>query len=440
MTQSNFAIRLPSIALAVALLAGCSSKTYLMPTPNAYTHPEWNPFAEVPAALQSDSVSVMYVTDRVPTKQAADHWEYGYDRSRSASFGDSVVQIGQNQSWDDIVAASRTNNRAKKFEIAITSTNEIARFQDTPPTLFVSDDQLATEHISDASQLQIDAEKQFHEDLTRRLALTPRKEVFIFVHGFNDTFDYAVLTTAQLWHFLGREGVPLCYTWPAGEGLLKAYEYTLESTDFTVYHFKQILRMIASHPEVKKINIIAHSRGTAVLTDTLREMYLEVRDQGDEHIKAMKFGNVVLAAADLELDVVLQRDATERVSRAVDHAAIYFSDHDKALGLSEWLFGGFMRLGDVDFKMFSPEELEVIRSMNRVQLIKAKVKDLGDFNHAYFHTSPAVSSDIVLYMRLRLLPGAQHGRPLQVADEGYWIITDGYPGADWSLPQHAGNN
>ena len=151
----------------------------------------------------------------------------------------------------------------------------------------------------------------------------------------------------------------------------------------------------------------------------------------------MKFGNVVLAAADLELDVVIQRDSTERVSLAADRTAIYFSDHDKALGLSSWLFGGFTRLGDVDFKLFSPDELEIIRSLNRVQLIKAKVKDMGDFNHAYFHTSPSVSSDIVLFLRYQLLPGAEHGRPLQVADEGYWIVYDGYPGPTWTLPVSA---
>ena len=79
---------------AVALASGCSSKTYLMPTPNAYTHPTWNPFADVPPALQGDEVSVLYVTDRAAEEETADQWEYGYERSRSAAFGEAVVQIG----------------------------------------------------------------------------------------------------------------------------------------------------------------------------------------------------------------------------------------------------------------------------------------------------------------------------------------------------------
>jgi esterase/lipase superfamily enzyme len=429
------------VAVAGVVLSGggggCSSKTYLMPTPNAYTHPAWNPFANVPPELQGDTVSVMYATDRVPTNEATDHWEYGYDRSRSAAFGAAVVKIGDKLTWDDVVKNSRVSKRPRKLEIAITTTNEMARFEQTPPSLVITDAQLASGKPPEVSQVQIDAEKKFLDDLSARLALTPHKEVFIFVHGFNNTFEDAVLTTAELWHFLGREGVPFCYTWPAGEGLLKAYEYTIDSTEFTVYHFKQTLRLIASHPEVKKINILAHSRGTAVATDTVREMYLEAKCHGEDAVRAMKFGTAVLAAADIDLDVAIQRDAAERVGRAVEFTAIYFSDHDKALSLSSWLFGGVMRLGDIKFEMFDKEEIAVLRKSQRVQMMDAKVKDLGDFNHAYFHTSPAVSSDIVLLLRYGLLPGAEHGRPLVVSDDGYWIIEDGYPGAEWTLPQSA---
>jgi hypothetical protein len=97
------------LVLSLVALAGCSSKTYLMPTPNAYTHPGWNPFAAVPPALQGDEVSVLYVTDRVPEKQTPDRWEYGYERSRSAAFGETVVRIGDGLSWDDLVQAGRTN-------------------------------------------------------------------------------------------------------------------------------------------------------------------------------------------------------------------------------------------------------------------------------------------------------------------------------------------
>jgi len=247
-----------AILLVLALMAsgGCSSKTYLMPTPSIYTSADWNPFAEVPSALQGDKISVLYVTDRVPEEQTPDQWKYGQRRSRSTAFGEGIVQFGESASWEDVVAASRTSKRSKDLEVKLIATREFARFGKTPPTLFISDAQLAARQTQEAGE----AEKLFKEELAARLAKTPRKDVFIYVHGFNNTFEEAVVTTSELWHFLGRQGVPVCYTWPVGIGLIGAYDYTVVSTDYTIYHFKQMLRLIASCPAVEKINIIAHSR------------------------------------------------------------------------------------------------------------------------------------------------------------------------------------
>lgn len=431
-------MRVPAaILLGVGLLpsAGCSHKTYLMPTPNVYTHPDWNPFADVPSALQGDHVSVLYITDRVPEMKTPDHWTYGIGRSRSAAFGDAVVQIGQEQSWGDLVQASRTARRSEKLELKVKMTSEVARFAETPPNLVITDAQMASGGPPAVDPAQVEAERRFKEELAARLAKTPHKEVFIYVHGFEDSFDYAVMTTAELWHFLGREGVPICYTWPAGVGLVRAYEYTLASTQFTIYHFKQALRLIASCPEVEKVNIIAHSRGTAVTTDAVRELYLELRSTTDV-AKTLKFGTVVLAAADIDLDVAIERNATERIGRAVERSAVYISHSDKALGLSSWLFEG-ERVGDVNANVFTTEEIDVLRHSDRLQLIDARVKKSGSFGHSYFHASPAVSSDLILLMRYHLPPGAEHGRPLGVSDAGLWMIDSQYPGPAWMLPEEA---
>src|SRR5688500_10548804 len=88
------------LLLAGFALGGCSSKPTLMPTPTVYTHPDFDPFANVPAELRSNRVEVLYVTDRVPdqdkdAKQSPDHANYGTGRSRSAAFGVAEVQIGK---------------------------------------------------------------------------------------------------------------------------------------------------------------------------------------------------------------------------------------------------------------------------------------------------------------------------------------------------------
>ena len=418
---------------------GCSSKAYLMPTPNIYTQAAWNPFADVAPALQNDEVTVMYFTDRSPEDETPGQWSYGHARSRSAAFGEAVVKIGQDLEWDEIVAASRTADRSRRLELTLTTTNETARFGNTPPALVITDAQFAAGVRPPIDSANAEAESRFREDLARRLALTPHKEVFIYVHGFNNSFEDAVVTTAELWHFLGREGVPISYTWPAAEGGLRAYEYTLASTQFTIYHFKQALRLIASCPEVERINILAHSRGAEVTAETVRELYIEMRGTTDVQ-QTLKLGTVILAAADIDLDVAIARNATERIGRAVERSALYISNKDQALGFSGWLFGGTERVGNFDPELFNETELETLRHSQRFQIIDARVKNRGAFGHGYFHANPAVSSDLILLMRYRLPPGADHGRPLGVSDTGLWMVDDDYPGTAWALPQGSEDN
>jgi esterase/lipase superfamily enzyme len=70
---------------------------------------------------------------------------------------------------------------------------------------------------------------------------------------------------------------------------------------------KQFLRILASTPELEHIHLIAHSRGTDVATTALRELVIETRAVGREARAFAKLSNVVLAAADLDMEVVSWR-------------------------------------------------------------------------------------------------------------------------------------
>ena len=167
------------------------------------------------------------------------------------------------------------------------------------------------------------AAAQVRQDIRQRLALTPRKAAYVYIHGYNNTFEDGVLVIAELWHFLGRQGVPILYTWPAGAGSgLRGYNHDRESGEFTIFHLKQFLRILASTPELEELNLIAHSRGTDVLTSALRELYIETRAAGNDFRTVYRIKNVVLAAADLDLEVVTQRLAAEYVglgTERIDH-------------------------------------------------------------------------------------------------------------------------
>src|ERR1051325_11059273 len=118
------------IALAVGGGAcGCSGSWQLMPTPNLYAQSEKNPFANVPAELQSNQVDVLYLTDRLPKKESSvDNDQYGFERSRAGAFGVSWVQLGKVVWSAYLVEGSRHRERPVKLPVSIVRTEELGRF------------------------------------------------------------------------------------------------------------------------------------------------------------------------------------------------------------------------------------------------------------------------------------------------------------------------
>ncbi len=273
----------------------------------------------------------------------------------------------------------------------------------------------------------------FRRVLVQQLDLTPRKEVFLFVHGYHNSFADAAFAMAELWHFLGRIGVPIVYTWPAGHPGVFGYTYDRESSEFTVYHLRSVLGLIASYPEVEKIHLIAHSRGTDVAVAALRELTIAARAAGDDPRKKYKIHNLVLAAPDLDLEVATQRILGDRLSLSVQRFTIYTSPEDRAIGVASRLFASPRgRIGTLGRDQLS----DTVRS--QVEYSTANVSFVtfeaaadaiftGEgYGHSYFRDAPTVASDVVLMLRDDLDPGTP-GRPLEPLGFRFWKVPPGYP-------------
>jgi esterase/lipase superfamily enzyme len=403
----------------VAVLGGCA-KQQLMPTPNMYAQSRTDPFAKVPPALQTSDIDVMFVTDRAETKDRAGKPDFGYGRSRSLAFGSYVVGVGENISWSELVADSRTQKRKHSLPLWRKEIRVIGRLDETPTPMVMIDG--VPQEDPAAREQREQMRVLFCNEVSRRLALSPtRKEVAVFIHGFNNTIDDAAFTIGEMWHFTGREGVPIAYTWPAG----KSYAYDYESCQFTIFHLKQFLRAIASCPGVEKVHIIAHSRGTDVTTTALRELNIEYKAAGKDTRLGLKIGNLVLCAADLDIDVVGQRIGAERLYLVPERSTIYVSQTDKALGAADWIFKSEDRLGRVNSSELTPQQRKMLTMFPQIQVVDANVKsDL--IGHAYFHSNPAVSSDLIQILLNNADPGAENGRPLIKRDDGFWEIRDDY--------------
>ena len=421
------------LSFLLVLTAGCGGPTPLMPTPNIYARGLAEPFENVPPALETNTVDVLYMTDRKPELSSTpNNMKYGVKRSRSVGYGIATVEFGNDVSWAELEKASKTGKRNVKLPMNITKTVEIGRFPDTPKSLTESDvsSPIAETAGTRPTTTKIERDEQIVRAealLSERLAQVPDKEVFIFVHGYNNKFYHAVTTIAGLWHFLGRRGVPIAYTWPAGQtGLLRGYNYDRESSEFTVFHLKQMIREVAHNPDVKKINLIGHSRGTDVVISALRELHLEFNGAGKNTREELKLGTLILAAPDIDFEVMVQRMTTARLGRVPERFVLYVCSKDSALGIANWLFGGGGRAGKLTSDMFTPDELKVLRATKSIQIVDARIKNPGAFGHDYFHSNPAVSSDLIMAMRYHMMPG-EGGRPLGSDGKGFWSVDDKYP-------------
>jgi esterase/lipase superfamily enzyme len=409
--------------LAALLLCACQPQ--LMPTPNIYSTGRYELFEDVAPPLRSSGVDILYVTDRGPIEKKGELAGYGYERCRSVAFGSCTVEIGKGLTWDELLQESTAPRRSKSLPLHVRQVNEMGRLPETPWLMTDQDGRLVDDPATVARSNEVG--QRFGDELRRRLALTPSKDVFIYVHGFHNSFEQSVEIIAEFWHFGGRVGVPIVYSWPAGSpGLLRGYNHDRESGEFTIHHLKRFLRLVASVPEVQRIQIIGHSRGTDVITTALRELLFEDTGAGRDTRQTLRIDNVVLASPDLDLDVFFQRFPAERFFHVARHLTIYVSAKDKAIGMAQWLYRSHRRVGDVEPEDFSADEEELLTRIGAYDIVDAKVKT-GALGHSYYHSNPAVSSDLLLLLRYGARAGSPQ-RPLKQVIPGYWVLdSDDYP-------------
>ena len=417
------------------LLTACSGPRVMMPTPNVYVDSGSDIYTGLPEELKSTEVPLFYITDRVPEKDENGDLKYGYERSPSLAFGSTVVDLGEDLSWEELLVASRSGKRLEKVKMQVSEITEIARGPNSPTPYTEVDDVIVED--PEYKAIRLAAAEIFRKVVVQQLALTPRKEVFIFIHGFHNDFDDAAFAMGELWHFLGRIGVPIVYTWPAGHPGLFGYTYDRESSEFTVYHLRQVIEYMSSFPEVEKINIIAHSRGTDVAVTALRELTIKARAQGLSPRKVYKIHNFMLAAPDLDVQVATQRLIGDHMAWSADRFTMYTSPADKAIGWSDKLFAspkgriGNLRVEDMTVAAKTAMErgnsnLTVINFMSSTDKSDSNADSFG---HSYFRNAPTVSSDVILTLRDDLDAGSP-GRPLVHLGGYFWRVPPGYPASN----------
>lgn len=317
----------------IAAISGCSSRPYatLVPVP-----------ATVPGA---HTVDMMVATTRAPSPVRG--VVYGAERGNALTASNIVVSIPPDSvraPGDVIFPRSKPADPSKEF----------ATLKITP-----MDERGATNWFHNIDN--------------------PNKRVLIFVHGFNTSYEEAVFRFAQLSHDAGAETAPVLFTWPS-QGSIFGYLYDRDSANYSRSALEALIEQAAANPEVEEITLMAHSMGSWLTMEALRQYAIRKGDL------PKKLQNIVLASPDLDVDVF--RDQLDEIGTSQDRITIFTSQDDRALLVSRRLAGGTQRLGSVD--LTNPEVMGDFsrRGIEIVDLSGIKGKD--ELNHSKFASTPAV--------------------------------------------------
>ena len=200
------------------------------------------------------------------------------------------------------------------------------------------------------------------------------KQVFVFVPGFNVSFENALRRTAQIAYDVDFDGAAVLFSWPSGSGLT-SYLYSSDRTRAAANQLMAFLETIVAHTGATKVHLIAHSMGSVVLLDTLEKIKIK---REAAHDKGAEFAEIILHSPDVAKDRFSQVMA--EVSGLGSGATLYTASNDRAIALSRWIWGD-----RVDPTVFSGVET--------IDTTDAGSSFLG-LNHDLYVTNPVIFNDM----------------------------------------------
>ncbi|WP_405023172.1 alpha/beta hydrolase [Mesorhizobium sp. BE184] len=309
----------------------------------------------------------------------------------SAMVTASVAEISGNHSIFIATTRQRSSDPTKVFDGERSATLNYARVNVTVPKSHevgkierkrrgASDD--PSKYFMASQAVGFDTAPKFQEALNTDVAARGGR-VVVFVHGYNTSFDSAVYRLTQITHDANYPGTPVLFSWASG-GKTTDYVYDKESASAARDQLEVTLRLLAQSG-ARRIDIVAHSMGTWVTMETLRQLAIT----GDRDLGG-KLGDVVLASPDIDVDVF--KSQMRRYGKPTTPFILLLSGDDRALQLSGWLAGSRPRVGDYKNAADLAEY-----GVNVIDLSDAKGADR--LNHTKFANNPQLIG--LLGQRLR---------------------------------------
>lgn len=252
----------------------------------------------------------------------------------------------------------------------------------------------------DLSKQTLGSEKVF--DMVRKDMIAGKADLLLYIHGFDFTFNEAILRTAELAEFYaGRPLVMFLFTWPGDGSKLPFRAYASDRDDAkasgaALGRGMQKLAHYLRGTDPKNycgqaMHLMAHSMGNYAT----RHAVQAVAASAGNNIRRL-FDQVLLMAADEDDDALEQEFKLVPLTRMCKRVSVYINPDDVALVISDTTKGNCDRLGAGGPRnsWAVPDKVSV------VNVEKALVFRDDGTGHQYYRLNAKVRDDV-----LRVLAG-----------------------------------
>ena len=275
----------------------------------------------------------------------------------------------------------------KKGQIE-TPWRNIQRLQDKRKHIFLMD-------------VKVQGKEAYFADIKERFT-DSKSDILIYVHGYNVTFEDAMLRAAQVAVDFNFQGPPVAFTWPSNG---KTISYASDWADalWSAAYFENYLKELKARFGDRRIHIISHSMGNKVLLHAMKQMAA----RGDD----LQLENVILCAPDFDAQFFVEQIANPIRSLA-KHWTIYTSENDLALNISR-------KVSDAP-RLGSPtpyaEGYEIIDA-SKIEVSPWSVPE----NHSYYAVKSKVIDDIAAVLA-GTRPDKRKLKARTTGDETVWAF------------------
>ncbi len=244
------------------------------------------------------------------------------------------------------------------------------------------------------------SESEFYSKLNETMD-QEGKNLLVFIHGYNVSFEDAARRTAQMAVDLKFAGAPVFYSWPSHSDW---YRYPDDAANIqnSIGQIRGFLEKLARDSGAHSINIVAHSMGNVGLTNALAS--LESKDP--------LFNQVVLAAPDIDANVFRNEIAPKLAGKA-KRVTLYTSQTDLALLASRYFNAG-VRVGDSSYG---------VSVFPGIETIDATSIDSSLLGHSYYGSNVNVLEDIAKLLSEEPISNRTYLEVQSGANPPYWSFS-----------------